>query len=382
MAVESGQALTNVQGAVVLGGMCIAFAAGWWRAGRAHFSQKWGRWPRLGIEFIAACLAFVLTFLLAGIAFALGSVWWLFVPLGGWLAYELWRLRTPSPKALQKGKSAVQARPGGGPQQLGPQASLIADARSSEIESGVREVAGAAESGADWWIDKIKKQPNSWSVPSKMASSLRRVPPLRSTADPSRSAVDRAAAATLPPSPVFTSRAVDVPALPTLFRFDYADRDGVLTRRTVMVQTVGQSNGRTYLEGICQVRHAVRTFRTDRIIGTLEHVGSGETLSVAALVRAAGPLKKLDVEPPAREYHPGAHGRPRQDAVLFTGFRAGRRAELEELAIAAGWDVRVTVGPTLDYLVAGPNAGPAKIGKAEGDGVTVISEEMFRTMVS
>lgn len=171
-------------------------------------------------------------------------------------------------------------------------------------------------------------------------------------------------------------------ALPMLLSFDYADRDGVLTRRTVMVHTVGVARGRTYLEGVCQERHAVRTFRTDRIIGTLEHVGSAETLSVAALVRAAGPLEKLDVEPPAREYHPGAPARPRQDAVLFTGFHAGRRAELEELAIAAGWDVRINVGPTLDYLVAGPNAGAAKVGKAEGDGVTVISEEMFRTMVA
>ena len=51
------------------------------------------------------------------------------------------------------------------------------------------------------------------------------------------------------------------------------------------------------------------------------------------------------------------------------------------LAYATGWDVRTTVGSTLDYLVTGPRAGSSKVSKAEELGVSVIDEAAFRSMI-
>lgn len=64
--------------------------------------------------------------------------------------------------------------------------------------------------------------------------------------------------------------------------------------------------------------------------------------------------------------------------VCFTGFSAQERKDLEEKAEAEhGLQVRKNVTNSLDYLVAGKNAGWAKMKKAEEQGVLVLDEKGY-----
>jgi NAD-dependent DNA ligase len=67
------------------------------------------------------------------------------------------------------------------------------------------------------------------------------------------------------------------------------------------------------------------------------------------------------------------------DQICFTGFSPCERAELE---MAAGnvlnLDVKSSVTKGLRYLCTGPNAGPAKITKAQEQGATILSAEQFQ----
>lgn len=168
--------------------------------------------------------------------------------------------------------------------------------------------------------------------------------------------------------------------LPNTFQFTYTDHHGDRSQRIVRVMSVSSNGRHRYLEGFCTDRQAIRTFRIDRIDGDLVDQETGELIPVKRLlrnstVRTSMPFKptltaKNSVPQPARIW---------QTAVLFTGFTSKRREELEDMAIAIGWDVRTTVGSTLDVLVTGPKAGPSKVLKAEALGIEVIDEFEFET---
>ena len=168
--------------------------------------------------------------------------------------------------------------------------------------------------------------------------------------------------------------------LPCTFIFSYRGQDGDHSRRTVNVTAISASGGHAYLEGFCHDRMDIRTFRTDRIRGDLTDAETGEMVPVKRLLSSVRTRTSMDYRPPASS----PQSRPAkewQTSVLFTGFAASRRDELELLADAAGWDVRVAVGKTLDYIVAGPRGGPSKISKAEELGVAVIDEDMFLALL-
>lgn len=170
-------------------------------------------------------------------------------------------------------------------------------------------------------------------------------------------------------------------SLPCTFRFTYADSAGAAEPRTVDVARISSNGSLTYLEGHCHARKAERTFRTDRIRGSLTDMDSGEVVSVKRLLAEVRGRSNMAYRPEAAAKPVSTQTKEWQTAVLFTGFTAAKRDELEELAYAAGWDVRSTVGSTLDYLVTGPRAGSSKVAKAEELGVSVIDEELFRALV-
>lgn len=170
-------------------------------------------------------------------------------------------------------------------------------------------------------------------------------------------------------------------SLPCTYRFTYADSTGVTEQRTVDVARISSNGSLTYLEGHCHARKAERTFRTDRIRGSLTDMDSGEVVPVKRLLAEVRGRSSMAYRPEAAAKPVSTHTKEWQTAVLFTGFTAAKRDELEELAYAAGWDVRSTVGSTLDYLVTGPRAGSSKVAQAEELGVSVIDEELFRTLV-
>jgi DNA ligase (NAD+) len=68
---------------------------------------------------------------------------------------------------------------------------------------------------------------------------------------------------------------------------------------------------------------------------------------------------------------------PKGPEVCFTGLSASEKSRLEEVATGHGLHVATSVTKNLMLLVAGDNAGPAKIKKAQEQGVAVISKEDF-----
>ena len=168
--------------------------------------------------------------------------------------------------------------------------------------------------------------------------------------------------------------------LPCTFMFSYRAQDGSYSPRTVNVTRISSNGGHAYLDGFCHERMDNRTFRTARILGDLTDTETGELLPVARLLSSVRGRSNMDFKPPVPAPQKRA-SKEWQTAVLFTGFAAARRDELELLAESSGWEVRAAVGSTLDYLVTGPRGGPSKVAKAQELGVCVIDEDTFRALV-
>jgi NAD-dependent DNA ligase len=67
--------------------------------------------------------------------------------------------------------------------------------------------------------------------------------------------------------------------------------------------------------------------------------------------------------------------------VCFTGFGNTERQELENLASLSGLHVVSSVTKGLMLLIAGENAGPAKLAKARGDGIAVVDRDDFKKFI-
>lgn len=104
---------------------------------------------------------------------------------------------------------------------------------------------------------------------------------------------------------------------------------------------------------------APRTFRKDRV---------GEYLNGCdAFLKDphSGPPPKLIRAAPEAQ-------RPN---ILFTGFAAAQRAQLESDCATAGLKVVKTVTQNLAFVCAGPNAGPSKLAKARVQGSFIVSAD-------
>ena len=176
-----------------------------------------------------------------------------------------------------------------------------------------------------------------------------------------------------------TSQASESPyggELPATFKFTYIDRDGAGSQRTVDVTNISQKDGATYLEGFCHTRGSDRTFRTDRILGNLTNLGTGEVIDAEDLLLSVRERSAMTFMPGVK-----SDGAKWQTAVLFAGFSESEQEELEELASDAGWDVRSAVSPSLDYLVAGPSISRKLLASAAASGIKVVDQDEFRALV-
>lgn len=187
-----------------------------------------------------------------------------------------------------------------------------------------------------------------------------------------------------PEAPAVQSAATGTLTLPRAFLFEYRDHLGEQTSRHVTVASISRANRKTYLEGYCHTHGAERTFRTANIVGDLIDAETGEMIPVARLLAAVRDRTEMTYHPIANAAPAPEQRAPRQwqTAVLFTGFQTRRKQKLEEIAEAAGFDVRTHVGSTLDYLVTGPNAGPSKTATAQSLGVSVIDEDTFLALAA
>lgn len=153
--------------------------------------------------------------------------------------------------------------------------------------------------------------------------------------------------------------------------FLYENSQGELSRRQVTVEQVGTS----HFAGMCHRENAERTFRFDRIQGSVTDEASGK-LIVPRKLRDF--LRGYGEQELRRQNRARAKNAPE---ILFTGFKQDRRAALEEQAEAAGMTVRKRVTENLDFLCGGYNAGPSKLADARANGVTVLNEEQFEHLL-
>jgi len=188
--------------------------------------------------------------------------------------------------------------------------------------------------------------------------------------------------------PVVSADDFGAPSLPREFLFSYTDAEGQSSRRRARVMGIASNDGRQYLDGFCLDRNAVRTFRVDRIQGDLTDAETGELVNVYRLLAGTDKRRHMDYVPPQKTGVDGSEFGEEFDSeeapttVLFTGFAKARKQELEAAALAAGWVVRSTVSDSLDYLVAGPKAGPTKLVKAQELFITVLDEDEFYALAA
>lgn len=121
------------------------------------------------------------------------------------------------------------------------------------------------------------------------------------------------------------------------------------------------------------------SLRTDRMLDFFETQEEALVAYVQATSRYADRIQQIKSDP-------GYHGRklPPKDysfKVCFTGFNKADKAELIELAEAAGMKSATGVSASLDFLCCGDNAGWSKMKKANELGVPLVSPDQIRLLV-
>lgn len=88
-----------------------------------------------------------------------------------------------------------------------------------------------------------------------------------------------------------------------MFKFTYRDRFGEVTERQVDLRDVYPADSGTflYMEGFCSLRKDWRKFRSDRIIGDLVNMETGEVVFIQPELR--GPANDYEGPNPGRIAH-------------------------------------------------------------------------------
>lgn len=144
--------------------------------------------------------------------------------------------------------------------------------------------------------------------------------------------------------------------------FDYQDSRGNISTR----ELASWADDGWLIKGFCARDKGPRTFRRDRILVVHEGAALLKPIERPAHVAASAPPSPRAKRADTLEIE-----------ILFTGFPKARRAELESAADDAGMRLRKTVTQALNFICAGPNAGPTKLLKAQGQGVAVLDESDF-----
>lgn len=121
------------------------------------------------------------------------------------------------------------------------------------------------------------------------------------------------------------------------------------------------------------------SLRTDRVLDVFETQEEALVAYVQANSRYADSIQQIKSDP---SYH-GRKLLPKDYSfkVCFTGFTKADKAELTELAEAAGMKAVTGVSASLDFLCCGDNAGWSKMKKANEIGVPLVRDEQIRLLV-
>lgn len=166
----------------------------------------------------------------------------------------------------------------------------------------------------------------------------------------------------------------------TTIKFSYRDAKGDLSQR----ELVQWSENSLYIQGRSASDSFPKTFRKDRIVEV--YFGVELLLNDAA---PPAPTLQPKPSPAAIAFSAAASHQPQPkrppggiNQILFTGFAAAHRVELEKAATDSGLRVMSTPGKTLTFLCYGDNAGPTKVAKAQEAGSFIIDAEQFLSMIT
>ncbi|PRN02195.1 hypothetical protein A0O30_23605 [Pseudomonas sp. LLC-1] len=160
----------------------------------------------------------------------------------------------------------------------------------------------------------------------------------------------------------------------SIIKFRYCDSKGVVTERELL-QWSENSN---YIQGRSGGDAFPKTFRKDRIVEFL----LGEDLLLKEAAPPAPRPRPSDLAAAAALSNKAPRNASNgPNAILFTGFTASYRSELELLAQGFGMKVVKTPSKSLTFLCYGDNAGPSKVAKAQEAGAFIINAGEFLNLL-
>jgi len=158
-----------------------------------------------------------------------------------------------------------------------------------------------------------------------------------------------------------------------VFNILYMSNKGALSAKRVAVYHINQDRNLAYghqvtiaadIEPLSGEFPTFISLRTDRVIDVFDtHEEAVQAFEKAETLYADRILQDYSFK------------------VCFTGFAKADKAELTELAEAAGMKVVTSVSASLDFLCCGDNAGWSKMKKANELGVPLVRHEQIRLLV-
>lgn len=158
-----------------------------------------------------------------------------------------------------------------------------------------------------------------------------------------------------------------------VIKFSYRDAKGEVSERELIQWTENSS----YIQGRSLGDTFPKTFRKDRIVEFM----LGENLLLNGAAPPAPKPKPMDIAAAAALSNPAKAVPSDQNKILFTGFSASYRIELEQIAEGFGMNVIKTPSKSLTFLCYGDNAGPTKVSKAQEAGAFIIDSDQFLHLV-
>lgn len=162
------------------------------------------------------------------------------------------------------------------------------------------------------------------------------------------------------------------------YQFNYQSPAVDVDERVAFISHVSQASGQLYFEGRRADTNEARSYRVDRVVGSMIDTDSGTPYDAGLLAGLLG----LPVARDTAQFTPAKGQRAGwRTGVCFLGFGYAKESELTELAEDADWMVFGEVGRHVDYVVLNGRAGARQRQRAEDAGATVIDENAFRGLV-
>lgn len=163
-----------------------------------------------------------------------------------------------------------------------------------------------------------------------------------------------------------------------IIKFNYRNAKGDLSER----ELIQWSENSLYIQGRSVGDSFPKTFRKDRIaeflVGAELLLNDGAPTAPVVRRSAATKVQVSNRGVSSLEVPAIIDG---VNQILFTGFSAAQRVELEKKALEVGMKVMSTPGKKLTFLCYGDNAGPTKVAKAQLAGAFIIDVDQFLGLI-